>query len=180
MNEQIMGEKKSRLPMVLGSGLAGLLVIGIIGFLIYSNTCPCERTPGGFLFGERAEQPVTNWNFVNTMEICQIQIWAGIRPHSINLNCMSTPDGKLYLSCSVCDTKYWAAHVEPGEKGRLRLEGIVYPVVLNRVTDPDEMDRAWDVRDIKLNTMIQNPVGAPTPGAPRDQRWWTFRVEYSS
>jgi len=177
MNEQVEGAGKSRLPKILGGGLAGLVVLVIAGFLVFSNICPCERSPGGFLFGDRADEPVADWNFANHVELCQIQVWAGIRPHSINLNCMSTPDGNLYLSCSVCDTKYWAAHVEQNERGRLRLDGVVYPVVLNRVTDPAEMDRAWKARDMKLNTMVENPVGAPTPGAPRADRWWTFRVE---
>ena len=29
--------------------------IRIIGFLIYSSVCPCERTPGGFLVGDAAD-----------------------------------------------------------------------------------------------------------------------------
>jgi len=92
---------------------------------------------------------------------------------------MASPDGNLYLSCSVCDTKYWASHVGENEPARMRLDGIVYPVVLNRVTDSAEMDRAWQARDIKLNS-LPNPVGAPTPGSPRVERWWTFRVESST
>lgn len=180
MTEQLQSEKKSRMPVYLGGGLASISIAVIAGFLIYSNICPCERSPGGYLFGEGAEEVVENWNFANRVELCQLQIWAGIRPHSINLNCMSTPDGNLYLSCSVCDTKYWAAQVEENEPARLRLEGTVYPVVLNRITDPAEMDRAWQARDTKLNTQIQNPVGAPQPGAPRAERWWTFRVDSSA
>ncbi len=178
MSEPLQDNRNSRLPIYIGSGVAGLAVVAIAGFLIYSSICPCETTPGGLLLGERAEEPVSDWNFANQVELCQLQIWAGIRPHSINLNCMSTPDGNLYLSCSVCDTKYWAARVEADEPARLRLDGIVYPVVLNRVTDPAEMDRAWLARDLKLNS-LPNPVGAPTPGAPRADRWWTFRVESS-
>ncbi|MEZ5490651.1 MAG: hypothetical protein R3F50_10075 [Gammaproteobacteria bacterium] len=179
MSELTTGGGKSRLPIILGGGLGGLVVAAVLGFMIYSSICPCERTPGGFLFGERPEQPVSDWSFANQVELCQIQIWAGIRPHSINLNCMATPDGNLYLSCSVCDTKYWAARVGENEQGRLRLNGVVYPIVLNRVTDPAEMDRAWQARDAKLNS-LPNPVGAPTPGAPRAERWWTYRIEYAS
>jgi len=179
MNEHVAGSRRSRLPLILGGGLGGLAVVGLAGFLIYSSICPCDFTPGGFLFGDSPEQPVDDWRFANQVELCQIQIWAGIRPHSINLNCMATPDGNLYLSCSVCDTKYWAARVGTNERGRLRLNGVVYPVVFNRVTDPAEMDRAWQARDAKLNS-LPNPVGAPTPGEPRAERWWTFRVDYAS
>jgi len=166
----------SKIRLILGSLLGVLAAGGVVGFIIFSSICPCEGTPGGFLFGDRTDEVVTDWSFANQVELCQIQIWAGVRPHAVNLNCMSTPDGKLYLSCSVCDTKYWAGKVEPNESGRLRLDGVVHPVVFNRITDPAEMDRAWRARDLKLNTMIQNPVGAPQPGAPRADRWWTFNV----
>ncbi len=180
MSDQVNSKKAFRLPIILGSAAGILAVVALAGFLIFSSVCPCEQSPGGYLFGERAPQPVANWNFANNVELCQVQIWAGIRPHAINLNCMSTPEGSLYLSCSVCDTKYWAARVEANEPARLRLDGVIYPVVLNRVMDPDEMDRAWRARDSKLNTMVENPVGAPEPGAPRDPRWWTFKVDSSS
>lgn len=180
MSDQLESKKPSRFVRNLIGGLGLLAVISFGGFLVYSNTCPCEFTPGGYLFGERAEATVNNWNFANQVELCQIQIWAGIRPHSINLNCMSTPDGNLYLSCSVCDTKYWAARVGTDESARLRLDGVVYPVVVNRVTDEAEMDRAWRARDMKLNTQVENPVGAPEPGTPRQAGWWTFRVDSSS
>lgn len=180
MSEQVDTKKASRLPIILGGGAGILAVVAVAGFLVYSSICPCDFSPGGYLFGESHAEPVDNWNFANNVELCQIQVWAGIRPHSVNLNCFSTADGNLYLSCSVCDTKYWAAQVAANEPARLRLDGVVYPVVLNRVTEAAEMDRAWGARDIKLNTMIENPVGAPQPGAPRDPRWWTFRVESST
>lgn len=180
MSEPVETSKTSRLPIILGGTLGAFAVVVVAGFLIYSTICPCETSPGGYLFGEAAPEPVNDWNFANGVELCQIQIWAGIRPHSINLNCMSAADGNLYLSCSVCDTKYWAARVDTNEPARLRLDGVVYPVVLNRVTDSAEMDRAWRARDMKLNTMVENPVGAPQPGAPRDPRWWTFRVDSAS
>jgi hypothetical protein len=131
------------------------------------------------LFGERAEAPISDWTFANQIQLCQIQIWAGIRPHSINLNCRATREGNLYLSCSVCDTKYWAAKVEADEPARLRLNGVVYPVVLNRVTDPEEMDAAWRARDNKLNSLATPGSPPPPPGAPREERWWTFQVESS-
>jgi len=179
MSEQTGEAGRSKLPLFLGGGVAGLVVISLAGFLIYSSICPCDFTPGGYLFGDREDEPVADWRFANQVELCQLQIWAGIRPHSINLNCMASPDGNLYLSCSVCDTKYWAARVGQDEPARIRLDGVVYPVVLNRITEPAEMDKAWQARDTKLNS-LPNPVGAPTPGTPRADRWWTFRVESST
>lgn len=166
-------------PMVgaaITSILVVLVLVSVAGFLIYSAICPCERTPGGILFGDNADTPVTDWSFANQVPLCQVQIWAGIRPHSINLNCMATPQGNLYLSCSVCDTKYWAGKVEANESARLRLNGTVYPVTLNRVTDDQELDQAWAARVAKLQDMGGPGNPAPPEDAERGERWWTFNV----
>jgi LPXTG-motif cell wall-anchored protein len=167
--------KKSRNILIAAGGT--LLVALVAGFLIYSSICPCERTPGGFLFGERASEPVNDWSFANDVPLCQLQIWAGIRPHAINLNCMSTPEGELYLSCSVCTSKYWAAKVGEDETGVMRLNGVVYPVVVNRETDSAAMDRAWAARITKLQIHGGGPSNPKPPSdAERPDHWWTFRI----
>ena len=178
---EILPETSNKSRNILIAGGGTLLVALVAGFLIYSSICPCERTPGGFLFGERVSEPVDDWSFANDVPLCQLQIWAGIRPHSINLNCMSTPEGELYLSCSVCDTKYWAGKVGEDETGVMRLDGVVYPVVVNRETDPAAMERAWAARVTKLQTHgggASNPT--PDPNSQRPDRWWTFRIVSSS
>ena len=175
MTEEQVIENKSNVKLILGGSAACVLVAGVIGFLIYSSICPCDRTPG-FLFGDSSDGQVNDWSFANNVELCQLQIYAGIRPHSINLNCMATPEGEMYLSCSVCDMKYWAAKVGENERGVMRLDGVVYPVYLNRITEPTEMDRAWQARVTKLQ--IHGGPGNPAPpsNAPRADRWWTFQV----
>lgn len=177
MNEAQASSKNSKYRTILLAAAAAITIGAIAGFFIYSAICPCERTPGGLLFGERSNEPVTDWSFANQVPLCQIQIWAGIRPHSINLNCMSTPEGKLYLSCSFCDSKYWAGKVGANEPGRLRLNGVVYPVTFNRVLDPNELDNAWAARINKLQIHGGGPNN-PTPPAdtPRAERWWSFNL----
>ena len=107
-----------RRPAVIGSAVVvALLAVGVLG---WSYTCPCDRAPGAYLFGTAAEAPVNDWAFANQVPLCQIQISVGLLPHAINLNCMSTPTGQLYLSCSQCGTKRWSnAAVENG-RARLR------------------------------------------------------------
>jgi len=169
-----------KLKMWVGAGLLAVLLSGVVGFLVFSNVCPCATAPGGFLFGERVDTPVTDWNTTtaNQENLCQLQIWAGIRPHSINLNCMATEEGELFLSCSVCDRKYWAARVEADEAATLRLGDLVYPVTLNRETDPEIMDRSFRARVLKLQHTDLDTMVTPRP--PLDQlrfdHWWTFRV----
>lgn len=162
-------------------GLAAVTLVGALaGGSYWALTCPCDGTPGFVLRGELAEAPISDWSFANDVQLCQIQISIGIRPHSVNLNCMATPEGELFLSCSAGEQKYWCPRVEPNHSGRLRLDGVVYPVVLNRVTDPATLDEAWAARILKLqNPIVQavQPSGAvPSPDAERPGHWWTFHV----
>ncbi|MCG8413997.1 MAG: hypothetical protein MI746_07240 [Pseudomonadales bacterium] len=179
MNETVVDKTGNR-KLWLGGGLAAFLLTILVGFVIFSSICPCRLTPGGLLFGDRVETPVADWNTTtaNQENLCQLQIWAGIRPHSINLNCMATPEGELFLSCSVCDRKYWAARVGTDEPAVLRLGDLLYPVVLNRETDPEIMDRAFRARVLKLQHTDLDTMVTPRP--PLDQErfdhWWTFRV----
>ena len=98
-------------------------------------------------------------------------------PHSVNLNCMATPDGQLFLSCSGCERKFWGRHVKDNDTGRLRLNGRVYPVVFNRVTDPAVLDRAWAARVKKLQVHGGGPYNpVPPPDAKRPKEWGTFQL----
>lgn len=146
--------------------LAGIAVAGFLTWLFY---CPCERTSGGYLLGEEATEPVSDWSFANdmaTVPLCQIQVDAGLLPHSINLNCMAD-GGELFLSCASCDGKRWSTAALNNPQARLRAGGTVYPVTLTRVTDPATLDRAWVARAAKR--------GRPTD-TPREDGWWSFRV----
>ena len=155
--------------MALTTLLLGLAVLAVITFLIWFFYCPCERISGGYLLGEEASAPVDDWSFANDMEtvrLCQIQVDAGLLPHSITLNCMAD-NGELYLSCANCDGKNWSSAVLKNPSARLRAGGTVYPVTVTRVTDPATLDRAWIARAAKL--------GRPTD-TPRQEGWWSFRV----
>ena len=153
-----------------------LAVVAVGAFLTWFSTCPCDRIPGGYLFGKAVEERVNDWSFANQVSLCQIQISA-ILPHSINLNCMATSQGNLYLSCSNCEPKYWSRSVLKNPRSRLRLNGNVYPVNLTRVTDPMEMNQVWEARVEKLQ-VVATPINPAVPlGTPRPDGWWTFRVE---
>lgn len=155
-----------------GYGLAALLTVLavlILGALaVQTFYCPCERTPGGWLLGNRATEPVTDWSFANDVPLCQVQVWVGIRPHAINLNCMAA-DGELFLSCAGCEGKTWSTAALERPEARLRLDGTVYPVTLTRVDDPQTLARAWRARERKLGRPDDTP---PQPG------WWSFHATY--
>jgi len=154
---------------VLTAVLVLMLGIGIAAALAWCFYCPCERTPGGYLLGPVASEPVTDWSFVNDAQavpLCQIQVQAGMLPHSVNLNCMADR-GELYLSCASCDGKRWSTAALADPTARLRAGKTVYPVTVTRVTDQETLDRAWIARAAKL--------GRPTD-TPRQEGWWSFRV----
>tara|TARA_B100000686_G_C16776676_1_gene968933 strand:- start:1186 stop:1737 length:552 start_codon:yes stop_codon:yes gene_type:complete len=177
---ELVGTKNKQIRIWVGGGLLSIALLVTSGFIIFSNICPCVTLPGGYLFGEAVQEPVTDWNntSANQENLCQLQIWAGLRPHSINLNCMATPEGELFLSCSVCDRKYWAARVEADEEAVLRLGELIYPVYVNRETDPSIMDRAFRARVQKLQYTDIETMVTPRPplGQERFDHWWTFRV----
>ena len=170
-----MSEGQSRNAM-MKMALAAVVVISVAGFLYWFFICPCDRLSGGYLLGTEAEAQVADWSLANEVTLCQIQFSAGLLPHSINLNCMATPSGDLYLSCSQCAPKHWSNTVLENGTARLRLNDTVYPVTLTRVTDPDELDRAWLARVTKLNALPAPANPAPPPGTPRPDHWWSFRV----
>lgn len=173
------GGAKTIKKVLLGVA-AAVLLVGVAGGGYWALTCPCDGTPGFVLRGEVHEAPVTDWSFANDVQLCQIQISVGWRPHSVNLNCMATPAGDLFLSCSFGARKYWCPKVEENHPGRLRLDGVVYPVVLNRVMDPSTLDAAWAARVAKLQNpdvqAVQPPGSVPSPDAERPDSWWTFHV----
>lgn len=148
-------------------GAVTVVLLAGAGAAVWSAACPCERTPGAWLFGTVVDEPVAEWSFANTVPLCQIQVRNGLLPHSVNLNCMAD-DGVLYLSCASCEGKTWSTAALAQPEARLRLHRSVYPVRLIRVEDPNVLDRAWRAREIKLGR---------DPDRPREDGWWSFQVE---
>ncbi len=178
--KEVTGSRSNLVRRILLGSATAVLLVALAGGSYWALTCPCEGTPGFVLLGELQEEPVTDWGFANDVQLCQIQISIAWRPHSVNLNCMATPEGDLFLSCSSGDRKYWCPRVETNHSGRLRLDGVVYPVVLNRVSDPTVLEAAWSARILKLQKpevqAVQPGGSAPPPDAERPESWWTFQV----
>lgn len=153
--------------MKIAASIIGVMLIGALAG--YLSLCPCERVPGAWLLGDEPSGPVSDWSFANdrsTARLCQVQIdtW---RPHSINLNCMATEDGKLYISCARCEGKNWSENALTHPEGYIRIGTIVYPVTFARVTDESILDAAWQARLRKVQS-DSNP--------PRPDHWWSFQL----
>ncbi len=169
---------RKNLPVIA----ATLALVVVAGVGVWTVNCPCEGTPGFVLLGDTHEEPVADWSFANDVSLCQIQIGIWLRPHSVNVNCMATPEGDLFISCSFGARKYWCPRVGQDHSGRLRLDGVVYPVALNRELDPTMLDQVWAARIRKLQkpaVQARQPGGGGEPpplDTPRPDGWWTFRV----
>ena len=154
--------KKKLILVSLGSVL--LVAVAAAG-VTWLMKCPCDRIPGTYLVGEEVQAPVSDWSFANSEPLCQIEV-GNLLPHSVNLNCMAV-DGELFLSCAGCDGKHWSTIALENQQGRIRIGTRVYPVSLQRVTDPEILDAAWKGRADKLGREPQ----------PRADGWWSFRLE---
>ena len=153
--------------MKIAASIVAAILAGVLAF--YLTTCPCERVPGAWLFGDEPSGPVSDWSFANdrdTARYCYIQIdtW---RPHSVTLNCMATPDGELYISCARCEGKNWSTNALTHPEGYIKIGTVVYPVTFSRVTDEATLDAAWQARALKTQA---------TEERPRPDHWWSFHL----
>jgi hypothetical protein len=156
--------------------LALLLVVPLSGFLYWALVCPCDRTPGLYLSGTEARERVTDWSFANKVPLCQIQVDTGLLTQALNLNCMATSSGELYLSCAECEGKRWSTAAVSNSEGFIKLSETLYPVTFTRVQDQSELDRAWAARDEKLRMLATAGNPPPPANAQRPPTWWSFRV----
>lgn len=143
-------------PLRLALALASLALV---------SAGPCGPIPGGALDGTLVTQPVADWTFVDDVPRCAVEVRVD-DPHSVTVNCMSM-DERLYVSCSICESKRWSGWAVSMPEGRIAIGERVYPVSFRRVLDDRELDRVWLARARKL--------GETEPG-PRPDGWWTFEL----
>ncbi len=144
---------------------AAVVVVLVLSITVFSAVCPCERTPGLWLWGEEIKEPVTDWSFANTVPLCQLQVnsW---RPHSINLNCMSA-NQELFISCMRCEGKVWSTMALNNPQAVIRMGDKLYPVTLKQLKDEALLDIAWQARAEKMSREPQS----------RPEHWWSFQLE---
>ena len=67
--------------------------------------------------------------------------------------------------------------VDAVRSGRVRVNGRVYPVVVNREQDEAVLDQAWAVRVKKLQVYGEPPCNpVPPPDAKRPESWGSFHL----
>src|SRR5687768_11083731 len=74
MTDKQIATRRSTPTRTIFLAVTALLIVTAGGIAVWTNTCPCNRTPGFVLLGDVQETPVTDWGFVNDAPLCQIQI----------------------------------------------------------------------------------------------------------
>ena len=118
--------------------------------------------PGLWLAGEVVHEPVTNWDWVNTVNDpikkntieLETRTWYGI-PHSVRINIIGRGD-KLYVQGSERDfrlqkpfpsSKAWWANVERDPRVRMKIGGKIYEMTLVLIRDRAEVAQLQRGRD---------------------------------
>ena len=70
-------------------------------------------------------------------------------PYSVNI-AYTVMEGRLYVNAGDTETR-WVQHMSADPRVRLRLDGVIYELRAERVSDPDELAafaRAWTSQSV--------------------------------
>jgi hypothetical protein len=129
---------------------------------------PKDETPGLWLRGETAVEPVDDWRFTNEIEeiFVETRPWYGI-PHSTTIWCVEL-NGELYIGSYGDEKKTWENNIARDANAVLAIAGKLYEVNLVPVTEPDRVE-ALDVAYGQKYDMA-DVFGDEVPA------WWYYRV----
>ncbi len=116
-----------------------LVAIASTALLTLSACGPVWRVPGGRLFGEEINAPISDWSFTDEIVTIAVETRPGF-PHSITTWCF-TYGGELYIPAGGPAAKKWPELVRQNPSVRLGIAGKIYPGRLFQETDPSELPR---------------------------------------
>ncbi len=121
---------------------AARLAAGLLLALVSGCSGPCVLLPGGALDGETAPPPL-NWSMVGDYGTAQLETNPA-DPYSVNL-AYTVLDDTLYINAGDTETQ-WVQHMNADPSVRLRIDGVIYALRAERISDADEIGRfgkAW-------------------------------------
>ncbi len=108
-----------------------------LGMGVIACNGPMGLLPGGQLSGEDRPVP-SSWNFAGTSGQAQLETRPE-EPYSVNIN-YTIVDERLYINAGDTETE-WAKHIAVNPDVRLRMDGVLYDLHAERVSDPAEIAR---------------------------------------
>ena len=122
---------------------------------------PADRRPGLWLSGEVESGEVEDWSFSDAHPEIFIETrtpwWI---PHSTTILCASGGD-VLYVGAREPSGKRWVANVARDPEVRLGIGGRIYPGRLERIDEPDAIQRAYAAYAAKYGWSPNPPADAP-------------------
>ena len=112
--------------------------------LLVTAACngPLLLLPGGALGGETRPAP-GDWTFAGDHGTAQLETRPD-EPYSVNL-AYTVLNGQLYINAGGTETQ-WVSNMQTDPRVRLRIDGVIYELTAERVTDGDEIlafAKAW-------------------------------------
>jgi hypothetical protein len=127
---------------------------------------PEDRRPGTQLRGEVVATPPSDWSFTEEHKEISIEVQTPyVMPHSVTIWCVEV-DGELYIAARDPDTKHWAGWADEKPDVRLGIGPKVYEVHLDRLDEPEQIDRVRQAYGSKYDL----PKMSPGEGPP--VRYW--------
>ena len=150
---------------------AGWLLVVFAAAVVWMGCQPKDVRPGLWLRGESVEAHVDDWRFTGDIEEIFIETrpWYGVR-HSTTIWCVEL-DGELYVGSygdEETEKKTWEKNIARSPEARLGIEGKLYQVELEPVTDAN-LTTALDAIYAKKYDMVE-VFGEDVPP------WWYYRV----
>lgn len=145
--------------------LAASLALGPLG-------CPLGPLAGGRLGGDIHADPVTDWTFVREVETCQLETNPD-DPHSVNTWCTGW-NGHLYVPSSMIlgptdpSERGWVLNVQTDPEVRIRIDGMVYELDAERVTDVVVYDAVL--------AELEDKYDADPAEREEDREIWLYRM----
>ena len=103
---------------------------------------PLGLLPGGKLEGDTEPAP-SDWAFAGDYGTLQLETRPE-DPYSVNI-AFTAMDGRLYINAGNTETR-WVKNIESNPLVRLRMDGALYDLLAERVTDAEEISafaEAW-------------------------------------
>ena len=125
------------MPLLIRT-LAMVLVLAPLG----CGGGPFGLLPGSGLEGEVRQLPA-DWDFAGSSGTAQLETKPD-EPYSVNL-AYTILDGVLYINAGDTETQ-WVQNMDVNPNVRLRIDGVIYELRAERVTDAEEIARfgkAW-------------------------------------
>jgi hypothetical protein len=155
----------------IGITLCGAIVaLAVVGFAVRGCDGPLGPFPGGPLeAGRWVDEPVADWSFAAQRGEVELQL---LDPPRSRTTWLVVHEGDLYIPCGYPNLRWlkqWPHEALRDGRARLRLDGRLYPVMLERVGDPQTF--------AAVSRLVAEKYGVGVGEEPDPETMWVFRLD---